>query len=348
MSPISSVSLYFRTFLVTILASVAVGPRATAQTVDPCSPLANVEGAFVQFISDFSTGTNDHDADGMNDNASFALMQEVACNPLAPVSMTNALFNAYNINLAIFDGEASAGALADFRDFIALAMAISDAQEPAIKAILLAANPSITLTGAYVAVTCAGADCVPAAIVRIPITEEFEVFADSVRATNEPFSATGDLDGDTVDNLTEFTNVEAQGGETADFVIAATSANLNGTEPIRSPGGGGGCFIATAAYGTPLANEIGTLRTVRDQYLMGNAFGAIFADTYYRLSPPIARVVAERPGLAAIVRALLAPVVAFSGYGAWMLAGLMMVGVCALRRRGAYRKRVVAITRLPR
>ncbi len=62
---------------------------------------------------------------------------------------------------------------------------------------------------------------------------------------------------------------------THDFVVAATSPNLNGTEEIRNPGGSsrGGCFVATAAYGTPLASEIDPLRIWRDGMLLDNALG---------------------------------------------------------------------------
>ncbi len=78
-------------------------------------------------------------------------------------------------------------------------------------------------------------------------------------------------------------------------------------------GGDGGddgpCFIATAAYGTPLAAEIDTLRALRDTYLLDNAAGAAFVDMYYRVSPAVATIVAKSPVLAAAVRLALVPVI---------------------------------------
>jgi hypothetical protein len=72
----------------------------------------------------------------------------------------------------------------------------------------------------------------------------------------------------------------------------------------------GPCFIATAAYGTPMADEVNVLRTFRDAYLLNSALGTAFVDTYYRVSPGIAEVVAAHPALAAVVRAMLVPVIA--------------------------------------
>jgi len=72
------------------------------------------------------------------------------------------------------------------------------------------------------------------------------------------------------------------------------------------------CFIATAAYGTPMAGEIEILREFRDEYLLTNPVGQALVGLYYRVSPPIAKFITEHPGLKPIVRAGLLPVVAMS------------------------------------
>jgi hypothetical protein len=62
------------------------------------------------------------------------------------------------------------------------------------------------------------------------------------------------------------------------------------------------CFIATAAYGTPLHEDIDILRDFRDKYLMTNPFGKEFVKIYYETSPPIAEVISEHEWLRTIVR----------------------------------------------
>jgi len=72
------------------------------------------------------------------------------------------------------------------------------------------------------------------------------------------------------------------------------------------------CFIATAAYGTPMAEEIQILREFRDKYLLNNPLGQAFVDFYYKVSPPVAECITEHPSLKPIVRTGLVPVVAMS------------------------------------
>jgi len=75
---------------------------------------------------------------------------------------------------------------------------------------------------------------------------------------------------------------------------------------------GGGCFIATAAYGTPMAEEIEILREFRDEYVLTNPLGQALVDLYYKVSPPIAEFITEHPSLKPIVRVGLLPAVAMS------------------------------------
>jgi subtilisin family serine protease len=73
--------------------------------------------------------------------------------------------------------------------------------------------------------------------------------------------------------------------------------------------GGGGCFIATAAYGTPMASEIVVLKRFRDEYLYPSKLGQAFIAMYYRYSPALAAQLRMHPDLRAAVRVALVPVV---------------------------------------
>lgn len=78
-----------------------------------------------------------------------------------------------------------------------------------------------------------------------------------------------------------------------------------------SGGGGidsGGCFIATAAYETSLAEEVKTLSRFRDEFLLKNALGRIFVKSYYKVSPDIAEFIRKRPLVRKIIRLQLKPV----------------------------------------
>lgn len=112
------------------------------------------------------------------------------------------------------------------------------------------------------------------------------------------------------------------------------------------PAGSSYCFIATAAYDTPMAEEIGILRQFRDEYLLTNPMGNALVDLYYRVSPPMARFITAHPSLKPIVRTGLIPAVAMSTVvvnttpvGKAAIASLLVlisviVAVWATRRRG--------------
>jgi plastocyanin len=74
---------------------------------------------------------------------------------------------------------------------------------------------------------------------------------------------------------------------------------------------GGGCLIATAAYGSELSPQVQLLREIRDNQLMntesGTAFMSGFNELYYSFSPTIADMERESPIFKEIVKVGLTP-----------------------------------------
>lgn len=70
-----------------------------------------------------------------------------------------------------------------------------------------------------------------------------------------------------------------------------------------------GCFVATAAWGTPMAGEVDALRRFRDRWLLPNPLGQVFSAGYYSFGPYLARLVAADEHLRALARWLLRPLV---------------------------------------
>jgi hypothetical protein len=70
-----------------------------------------------------------------------------------------------------------------------------------------------------------------------------------------------------------------------------------------------GCFVATAAYGSPMENAVDELRTFRDHDLLPNPAGRLFVASYYAFSPPLARAIAGDKRLRALARVALKPLV---------------------------------------
>jgi len=99
----------------------------------------------------------------------------------------------------------------------------------------------------------------------------------------------------------------------ADVEEASTTITMQGDYSITANfWEGEPCFIATATYGTPMAEEIQILRRFRDEHLLANPLGQALVDLYYRVSPPIAEFITEHPSLKPIVRTGLLPAVAMS------------------------------------
>ena len=74
---------------------------------------------------------------------------------------------------------------------------------------------------------------------------------------------------------------------------------------------GGGCLIATAAYGSEMAPQVQLLREIRDNQLMnteaGSAFMGAFNEAYYSFSPYIADMERENPMFKEAIKLGLTP-----------------------------------------
>lgn len=82
------------------------------------------------------------------------------------------------------------------------------------------------------------------------------------------------------------------------------------TTSVKS-GNGGGCLIATAAYGSELAPQVQQLRELRDNQLLqtgsGTAFMGAFNEIYYSFSPIIADYERENPYFKEAVKLAITP-----------------------------------------
>jgi hypothetical protein len=146
-----------------------------------------------------------------------------------------------------------------------------------------------------------------------------------------------------------------KGGERSACFISEPSNSVSLTEYnggsdaiLKNPS----CFIATAAFGTPQHQHIGTLIWFRENFMRAFTVGTWLIDLYNTYSPPIAAVVAESSWLRAVVRGLIFVPATYLGWvrklGHYPLiyvnsVGLViMMGLGALlgRRRFMRRKRI--------
>jgi len=89
-----------------------------------------------------------------------------------------------------------------------------------------------------------------------------------------------------------------------DTVIEGTALQFS-TDTPSTPPPSEGCFIATAAYGTPTTEQIDVLREFRDIVLLESTAGSQFVALYYQLSPPVADFISGSSFLRTLVRELL-------------------------------------------
>ncbi len=106
--------------------------------------------------------------------------------------------------------------------------------------------------------------------------------------------------------------------------VAAPSVAGTGTD-------GGGCFVATAAYGSYLDPHVVTLRHFRDGVLERSAPGRAFVRGYYRVSPSVAAVIAQSSVLRGMTVLALTPVVLALEHP--LLLGLLLLAALVRARK---------------
>ena len=100
---------------------------------------------------------------------------------------------------------------------------------------------------------------------------------------------------------------------TQDYYVSRATGSIgqnNYTAPNGGGGGGeGGCFIATAAYGSYLHPHVGVLRGFRDELLISNALGRKCVHLYYQYGPRIANHTEKYGLLRFLSRVALLPLI---------------------------------------
>jgi hypothetical protein len=138
--------------------------------------------------------------------------------------------------------------------------------------------------------------------------------------------------GTTVDEM----SLQALGGGGNNICIRIDEFLDDGSTRVSiGGGGGGGCFIATAAYGSPMAPQVKVLREIRDRFLLTNSLGKSVVNFYYAFSPKAANFISRHAGLRAMFRVGLLPLVGLSWIalktGLGPLIGIAFVfGICLI------------------
>ena len=133
------------------------------------------------------------------------------------------------------------------------------------------------------------------------------------------------------DGNSEIYLIDPDGNHPLDLSNDPSDDELPSPSPVYNSGGG--CFIATAAFGSYLDPHVIVLRHFRDQRLLTNHLGRRAVAFYYQFSPPIANYIAKHDHLRTVVRWLLTPIIYSVEYPRFAVAIFSVLAILAISRR---------------
>ena len=196
---------------------------------------------------------------------------------------------------------------------------VTAAPPGAVQALAVTAVTSASASLSFVAPTVSGTTCSGAAITRasgydIRYVANTELTADNFDSATPIASAvlpmtTGQTQTFDLPGLLPITDYWVGVRAYNDCHDDSELAIVHFQTLDRQPGAVDACFIATAAYGSLMANDVEPLRAFRDTVLRRSVLGELAIETYYTFSPPVAGVIGESEILRATARDALAPLV---------------------------------------
>jgi len=141
----------------------------------------------------------------------------------------------------------------------------------------------------------------PNQVTIIRSASEVDPFMRKVGSNMKNLDMKGPFNNEDPELLSTLENALASGKEVAIQAVGAQQILLL----ILTPTKVGGCFIATAAYGSPIAPDVVLLSEFRDDVLLRSTLGPTLVSLYYFFSPPLASIVAYHDSFRRLARLIL-------------------------------------------